>query len=207
MAHDPRPFVTHVPNAATAVTRCPWARTDLDIEYHDTEWGVPVHDDRLLFELLTLEGAQAGLSWSTILKKRGGYRAAFANFDLKRVARLSERDIERLVLDPSIVRHRQKIVSTVGNARAFLDVQREFGTFDAYLWPFVGGKQKVNSRRSMRDVPTRTEESDALSKDLMKRGFKFVGTTICYAYMQAVGLVDDHITTCFRHGIGSSRRN
>lgn len=191
-----------LPDGAVGVTRCPWARSDLDIEYHDREWGVPVHDDRLLFELITLEGAQAGLSWSTILKKRGGYRAAFADFDPRRVSRFTERDIERLVGDPSIVRHRQKIASTVGNARAFLEVQHEFGSFDSYLWRAVGGRPMVNSPRTSGDLPTRTSESDALSKDLVKRGFKFVGTTICYAYMQATGLVDDHLTTCFRHGAG-----
>ena len=195
---DDRPKTPSLPNALPSVARCAWARAELDVEYHDREWGVPVHDDRLLFELLTLEGAQAGLSWSTILKKRGGYRAAFANFDPQRVARFGAADVERLVADPAIVRHRQKIESTIGNARVFLDVQREFGTFDAYLWRFVDGQPKVNLPRAMSDVPTRTPESDALSKDLIKRGFKFVGTTICYAYMQAVGLVDDHVRTCFR---------
>ena len=188
---------------AGAPTRCDWPRTELDIEYHDREWGVPVHDDRLLFELLTLEGAQAGLSWSTILKKRDGYRKAFANFDPSRVARFTAKDAERLVADPSIVRHRQKIESTISNARAFLEVQKAFGSFDAYLWQFVGGKPKVNSRRSLRDIPPRSAESDALSKDLLARGFKFVGSTICYAYMQATGMVDDHVVGCFRHGVAS----
>jgi DNA-3-methyladenine glycosylase I len=186
-----------------AVVRCSWPRTELDIEYHDREWGVPVHDDRLLFELLTLEGAQAGLSWSTILKKRGGYRAAFANFDPARVARYTAKDVRRLVADPAIVRHEQKIVSTIGNARAFLDVQKSFGSFDAYLWRFVGGEQKVNSRRTLRDIPPQTPESNALSKDLLARKFKFVGATICYAFMQATGMVDDHVVTCFRHGAAS----
>ena len=185
----------------TAPVRCAWPSAELDVAYHDTEWGVPVHDDRLLFELLTLEGAQAGLSWSTILKKRDGYRAAFAGFDPARVARFGDDDVERLVADPAIVRHRQKIASTVGNARAFLAVQREFGTFDAYLWRFVGGEPRVNAWPTMREVPARTAESDALSRDLLARGFKFVGSTICYAYMQAVGLVDDHTTDCFRHGL------
>jgi DNA-3-methyladenine glycosylase I len=188
-------------------TRCDWPRTELDIEYHDREWGVPVHDDRLLFELLTLEGAQAGLSWSTILKKRDGYRKAFANFDPSRVARFTAKDVERLVAHPSIVRHRQKIESTISNARAFLEVQKAFGSFDAYLWRFVGGKPKVNSRRSLRDVPPRSAESDALSKDLVARGFKFVGSTICYAYMQATGMVDDHVVGCFRHGVASQSKD
>ena len=188
---------------AQAPARCDWPRTELDIEYHDHEWGVPVHDDRLLFELLTLEGAQAGLSWSTILKKRDGYRKAFANFDPSRVARFTAKDAERLVADPSIVRHRQKIESTISNARAFLEVQKSFGSFDTYLWQFVGGKPKVNSRRSLRDIPPRSAESDALSKDLLARGFKFVGSTICYAYMQATGMVDDHVVGCFRKGAAS----
>jgi len=191
---------------AQAPTRCDWPRTELDIEYHDREWGVPVHDDRLLFELLTLEGAQAGLSWSTILKKRDGYRKAFANFDPSRVARFTAKDVERLVADPSIVRHRQKIESTISNARAFLEVQKSFGSFDTYLWQFIGGKPKVNSRRSLRDVPPRSAESDALSKDLLARGFKFVGSTICYAYMQATGMVDDHVVSCFRHDAASKAK-
>ena len=164
---------------------------------------MPVHDDRLFFEMLTLEGAQAGLSWSTILKKRDGYRKAFANFDPSRVARFTEKDVDRLVADPSIVRHRQKIESTVSNARAFLEIQKSFGSFDAYVWQFVGGKPKVNSRRSLRDVPPRSAESDALSKDLLAKGFKFVGSTICYAFMQATGLVDDHVVECVRHGLMS----
>jgi DNA-3-methyladenine glycosylase I len=184
------------------VVRCSWPRTDLDIAYHDLEWGVPVHDDRLFFEMLTLEGAQAGLSWSTILRKRQGYRDAFADFDVARVSRFGARDIERLVADEKIVRHRQKIASTISNAHAFLDVQREFGSFDSYVWRFVGGKPKVNSPRKLGDVPVRTAESDAMSKDLIGRGFKFVGSTICYAFMQATGMVDDHLVTCFRHGAG-----
>src|SRR3954469_2326990 len=165
--------------------RCPWAKSDLMIAYHDTEWGHPVHDDRTLFEFLTLEGAQAGLSWETILKKRDAYRKAFANFDPQKVARYTPAKIERLMNDAGIVRNRLKIVSTVANAKAFLKVQDEFGTFDAYLWPFVGGRPIVNRFKTMKDVPATTKESDALSKDLQRRGFNFVGSTICYAMMQA----------------------
>lgn len=179
------------------MNRCSWARTPLSIAYHDAEWGVPVHDDRVLFEFLILEGAQAGLSWETILQKRAGYRAAFAGFDPARVARFTPARIERLMNDPSIVRHRLKIQSTVTNAKAFLRVQKEFGSFDAYLWRFADGRPRVNRPRSPRDVPARTAESDALSKDLLRRGFKFVGSTICYAFMQAVGMVDDHTHDCF----------
>ena len=168
--------------------------------YHDTEWGVPVHDDRVLFEFLTLEGAQAGLSWSTILKKREGYRAAFAGFDPTIVARFADVEVKRLVLNPAIVRHRQKIASTISNARAFLAVQAERGSFDAYVWRFVGGSPLRNNRRAIGEVPARTAESDALSKDLARRGFKFVGSTICYAFMQATGLVNDHLIRCFRYG-------
>ena len=164
-----------------------------------TEWGVSVHDDRTLFEFLILEGAQAGLSWETILKKRDGYRAAFAEFDPERVARFTAARIERLLEDPAIVRNRLKVQSTVSNAKAFRLVQREHGTFDAYLWDFVGGAPKENRRRTLREVPARTPASDALSKDLSKRGFKFVGSTICYAFMQAVGLVNDHTIDCFRY--------
>ena len=184
------------------VSRCPWPATELDIAYHDSEWGVPVHDDRILFEFLTLEGAQAGLSWSTILKKRENYRRAFAGFDPAKVARFSPEKVERLMLDPGIVRNRLKIESTVSNARAFLRVQKEFNSFDAYIWQFVGGRQKQNARRSMRDIPSSTPESDAMSKDLKKRGFRFVGTTICYAFMQATGMVNDHLVTCFRYTSG-----
>lgn len=179
--------------------RCDWPKTDLDIEYHDTEWGVPVHDDRRLFEFLVLEGAQAGLSWSTVLKKRSNYRLAFAEFDPSRVARFTPARIERLLRDPGIVRHRQKVESTVSNARAFLAVQKEFGSFDRYVWQFVDGSPRTGSRRSLSDLPARTPESDALSKDLKRRGFRFIGSTICYAFMQAVGMVNDHIATCFRH--------
>ena len=179
--------------------RCAWPRTPLDIEYHDREWGVPVHDDNVLFEFLTLEGAQAGLSWSTILKKRPSYRTAFADFDPARVARFTERRAEKLLEDPGIVRNRLKVASTIANARAFLRVQKEFGSFDQYVWQFVGGAPKVNHWKSLREIPPRTSESDALSKDLLGRGFRFVGSTICYAFMQAVGLVNDHTTDCFRY--------
>ena len=169
------------------------------IAYHDSEWGVPVHDDRILFEFLTLEGAQAGLSWETILKKRQGYRDAFANFDPARVGRFSQAKVERLLQDPGIVRNRLKVVSTVQNAKAVGLIQREFGSFDSYIWTFVGGKPRVNRRRRLGDVPPRTPESDAMSRDLLRRGFKFVGSTICYAFMQAVGLVNDHTVDCFRY--------
>ena len=185
-------------NIRGGVRRCSWARTPLGIAYHDTEWGVPVHDDRVLFEFLVLEGAQAGLSWETILNKREAYRSAFAGFDPRRVARFTPARVERLLANPGIVRNRLKIESTVRNARAFLAVQREFGSFDAYLWRFVGGAPRVNRRRTK--VPARTRESDALSRDLRIRGFKFVGSTICYAFMQAVGMVNDHRIDCFRHG-------
>lgn len=179
--------------------RCPWARTPLDIAYHDAEWGVPVHDDRVLFEFLVLEGAQAGLSWSTILNKRDNYRRAFADFDPAKVARFTRAKIDRLVDDAGIVRHRQKIESVVTNARAFLRVQSEHGSFDRYVWSFVGGRPKTNAWRRPGQIAPRTTESDALSKDLKRRGFGFVGSTICYAYMQAVGMVNDHLVTCFRY--------
>ena len=179
--------------------RCNWARTPLSIAYHDTEWGVPVHDDAILFEFLTLEGAQAGLSWETILKKREAYRDAFVGFDPARVARFTPARIERLLRDPGIVRNRLKIDSAVHNAKAFLAIQREFGSFDAYVWGFVGGGPRVNRWRTVRQVPARTPESDALSRDLLGRGFEFVGSTICYAFMQAVGMVNDHTIDCFRY--------
>jgi DNA-3-methyladenine glycosylase I len=179
-------------------SRCAWAKSDLMIAYHDTEWGVPQHDDRVLFEFLTLEGAQAGLSWETILKKRENYRRAFDNFDPAKVARYDARKVARLLADKGIIRNKLKIASTVANAKAFLAVRKEFGSFDTYLWQFVGGKPKVNTFKTMSEVPARTPESDALSKDLKKRGFNFVGSTICYAMMQATGLVNDHLTTCFR---------
>jgi DNA-3-methyladenine glycosylase I len=179
--------------------RCPWPATELDIVYHDTEWGVPVHDDRGLFEMLLLEGAQAGLSWSTILKKRESYRAAFDNFDPERIARYPQRKLDQLLLNPGIVRNRLKVAAAVQNAKACLQVRKEFGTFDRYLWEFVDGQSHTTRRRSSQDVPARTAESDAMSADLRRRGFKFVGTTICYAFMQAVGMVNDHLVSCFRH--------
>jgi len=179
--------------------RCGWATTPLGITYHDEEWGVPVHDDRELFELLILEGAQAGLSWETILRKRDAYREAFDGFEPARVARFRPARVGRLLRNPGIVRNRLKIESAVTNARAFLAVQDELGSFDAHLWGFVGGAPRLNRRRSLRQVPARTPESDALSRDLSRRGFKFVGSTICYAFMQAVGMVNDHLTTCFRY--------
>ena len=180
--------------------RCAWAGVDpLYLRYHDQEWGVPVHDDRRLFEFLILEGAQAGLSWITILRKREAYRAAFDGFEPARIARYDRRRIVRLLADPGIVRNRLKIESTVSNARAFLQVQEEYGRFERYLWQFVDGSPIVNRRRSPRQVPARTALSDALSKDLARRGFRFVGSTICYAYMQAVGMVNDHLVGCFRH--------
>ena len=188
-------------------TRCSWARTPLSIAYHDLEWGVPVHDDNILFEFLTLEGAQAGLSWETILKKREGYRQAFAGFDAARVARFRPPQVARLLQNPGIVRNRLKIASTVGNAKAYLAVQREFGSFHAYVWSFVGGIPRANHRRALRQIPARTPESDALSRDLLGRGFKFVGSTICYAFMQAVGMVNDHTTDCFRYAsVGTTGR-
>ena len=179
--------------------RCVWARTPLGIAYHDTEWGVPVHDDGTLFEFLTLEGAQAGLSWETILKKRDAYRGAFAGFDPVAVAHFRRTRVERLLRNSDIVRNRLKIESAVGNAKAFLAVQHEFGSFDAYVWGFIGGTPRVNQWRTLQQVPARTAESDALSRDLLGRGFKFVGATICYAFMQAVGMVNDHTVDCFRH--------
>ena len=178
--------------------RCAWAKSDLMIAYHDTEWGVPQHDDRTLFEFLTLEGAQAGLSWETILKKRENYRRAFDNFDPARIARYDARKVARLLNDEGIIRNKLKIASTIANAKAFLAVQKEFGSFDTYLWQFVGGKPKLNAFNTPSKIPARTPESDALSKDLKFRGFNFVGSTICYAMMQATGLVNDHLTTCFR---------
>ena len=180
--------------------RCAWPGTDpLYVAYHDREWGVPVHDDRTLFEFLVLEGAQAGLSWITILRKREAYRAAFDNFDPAAVARYDARKIRALLNNPSIVRNRQKIDAAVGNARAFLAVQAEFGTFDAYVWRFVGGRPKRNAWTSIKDVPAVTPEAEAMSRDLKARGFKFVGPTICYSHMQATGMVNDHVTECFRY--------
>jgi DNA-3-methyladenine glycosylase I len=181
------------------MSRCLWAASEPNITYHDNEWGVPIHDDRKLFEFLILEGAQAGLSWTTILKKRENYRKAFDGFDPKKVARYGARDVKRLLGDPGIVRNRLKIAATVANANAFLEVGEEFGSFDNYVWSFVGGKPKQNRWRKMSQVPARTAESDAMSRDLSKRGFKFVGSTICYAFMQAVGMVNDHLVSCPRH--------
>ena len=189
--------------------RCPWAATEPNITYHDKEWGVPVHDDRLLFEFLILEGAQAGLSWTTILKKRENYRKAFNGFRPEKIARYGARDVKRLLGDAGIVRNRLKIAAAIENAKRFLAVRSEFKTFDAYLWSFVGGKPIQNRWRRMADVPARTIESDAISRDLQSRGFKFVGSTICYAFMQATGMVNDHLVTCPRYAElgGKSRRN
>lgn len=182
-------------------TRCGWAGTDpLYVAYHDTEWGIPVHDDRYLFEMLTLEGAQAGLSWITILKKRENYRKAFDGFHPARIVRYDAKKVRTLLANEGIVRNRLKIASTISNAAAFLEIQKEFGSFDSYIWQFVGGKPQLNHRKSLRDIPARTEVSDAMSKDLKKRGFRFVGSTICYAFMQAVGMVNDHTSGCFRYG-------
>jgi DNA-3-methyladenine glycosylase I len=186
--------------AAATRTRCAWAGDDpLYVAYHDREWGVPLHDDHRLFELLTLEGAQAGLAWITILRKREGYRAAFDGFDPEKIARYGKRKVESLLKDPGIVRNRAKVEGTVQNARALAALREEFGTFDRHLWSFVGGRPLQKLRASMRDVPAETDESRAMSKDLKKRGFTFVGPTICYAFMQAAGLVNDHFVTCFRH--------
>ncbi len=179
--------------------RCGWARNELAIRYHDEEWGVPVHDDRKWFEFITLEGAQAGLSWDTILRKREAYRKAFKEFDPARVAKFGDRDVTRLLGDAGIVRNRLKINSTIGNARAFMSVQKEFGSFDDYVWRFVGGRPRINTWRALKQVPARTDESDAMSKDLLGRGFKFVGSTICYAMMQATGMVNDHLVDCERY--------
>ena len=170
------------------------------IRYHDEEWGVPLHDDRRLFEMLILEGAQAGLSWDTILNKRENYQKAFDGFDAPAVAKYGEQDVTRLLGDPGIVRNRLKVRSAIQNARAYLAVQEEYGSFDAYIWQFVGGRPNVNPRRAMEDIPAKTEISDAMSKDLKKRGFNFVGSTICYAFMQSIGMVNDHTVDCFRYG-------
>jgi DNA-3-methyladenine glycosylase I len=179
--------------------RCGWARDPLSIAYHDEEWGVPVHDDRLLFEFLILEGAQAGLSWSTILAKRENYRRAFDNFDARKIARYREAKVAKLLADPGIVRNRLKVAAATVNAVAFLAVQKEFGSFDRYIWSFVGGTPRQNTFSEMKQIPARAEESDAMSKDLARRGFKFVGSTICYAFMQATGMVNDHLQTCPRY--------
>jgi DNA-3-methyladenine glycosylase I len=180
------------------VTRCPWAKGDLYLLYHDTEWGAPIHDDNRLFEMLILEGAQAGLSWSTVLNKRENYRKAFDQFDPKRVARYTDARIAKLLTNEGLIRNRLKMAAAVTNAKKFLEVQKEFGSFDAYIWQFTGGHPKRNSYKTVSDVPPKTPESDAMSKDLTRRGFKFVGSTICYAFMQGVGMVNDHLVTCFR---------
>lgn len=194
-------------NRFDAKIRCPWCLgSDTYIAYHDEEWGVPLHEDRMLFELLILEGAQAGLAWSTILNKRASYRKAFDNFDARKIARYPEKKVERLLADAGIVRNRLKIAAAIQNARSFLAVQKEFGSFDRYIWRFTGGVQKQARRRGMKQVPARTPESDAMSKDLKLRGFKFVGSTICYAYMQATGMVNDHLIRCFRHAQVQLRR-
>jgi len=191
---------------SVAPIRCAWANNELSIRYHDEEWGVPVHDDRTFFEFLILEGAQAGLSWNTILNKRENYRHAFDGFDPKRVAQYDQRKVKQLLADAGIVRNKLKIAASIENAKAFLRVQEEFGSFDRYIWQFVGGKPRVNRWRSPRQVPARTPESDAMSKDLLRRGFKFVGSTICYAFMQATGMVNDHAVGCFRYKPLASQR-
>ena len=184
-----------------AATRCAWVSDDPDyLRYHDEEWGKPVHDDRVLFEFLILEGAQAGLSWLTILRKRENYRTAFDGFDVAKIARYNDAKIGALLADPGIVRNKLKVNSAVQNAKSFIAVQKEFGSFDTYVWRFVGGQAKINHWQFIKEVPAKTAESDTLSKDLLTRGFKFVGSTICYAFMQAVGMVNDHTTDCFRYG-------
>ena len=184
----------------TSRVRCPWGESDpLYVPYHDTEWGVPLHDDRRIFEMLVLEGAQAGLSWLTILRRREAYRSAFGRFDPQVVARYGPREVASLLADAGIIRNRLKIEAAIGNARAFLDVQREFGSFDRYIWRFVGGRPKQNAWKTLDAVPARTAESEAMSRDLRARGFRFVGPTICYAHMQATGMVNDHLVGCFRH--------
>lgn len=182
------------------INRCGWCITDpLMIEYHDNEWGVPVHDDRKHFEMIVLDGAQAGLSWQTVLRKRDAYRGAFDDFDFRKVARYGDKKIAELLNNPGIIRNRLKVSSAVKNAKAFLEVRKEFGTFDKYIWQFVDGRTIHNSWGSLKELPARTPESDAMSRDMKKRGFSFVGSTICYAYMQAAGMVNDHTTECFRH--------
>ena len=185
--------------AENKIVRCAWAAKEINISYHDEEWGVPVHEERTWFEFLILEGAQAGLSWDTILKKRARYREVFDGFDPEKVARYDKKKVRVLLADAGIIRNRLKIAATIGNARAFLKVQEEFGTFDAYIWRFVGGRPKQNAWKKHERLPAKTAESDALSKDLQKRGFRFVGSTICYALMQATGMVNDHLVDCFRY--------
>lgn len=190
----------------TETRRCAWVKTELDTLYHDTEWGAPLHDDRALFELLILEGAQAGLSWSTILKKRENYRRAFDNFDAEKIARYDARKVGALLADAGIVRNRLKVAAAIANAKAFLAVKEEFGSFDRYAWGFVGGRPIVNRRATPAEMPAKTAESDAMSRDLKKRGFKFVGSTICYAFMQASGMVNDHLVACHRHKVCASMK-
>ena len=184
---------------ASEIHRCGWARTDLSIAYHDEEWGVPLHDERGLFEFLILEGAQAGLSWETILKKRDNYRLAFDNFDPRLIAKYDQHKVDELLANPGIIRNRLKIHAAVQNAKAFLRLQEEFGSFDVFVWRLVGDRPKQNKWRTLKQIPSRTHGSDLLSRDLSRRGFKFVGSTICYAFMQAVGMVNDHLLTCFRY--------
>jgi len=185
--------------ARVGMVRCAWARNEMNTVYHDEEWGVPLHDDRALFELLILEGAQAGLSWDTILKKRARYREVFDGFDFEKVARYEKKKIRELLKDPGIVRNKLKIAATIGNAQAFSEVREEFGSFDKYIWRFVGGAPRVNAWKGHKNVPAKTAASDAMSRDLKKRGFRFVGSTICYAFMQATGMVNDHLVECFRY--------
>jgi DNA-3-methyladenine glycosylase I len=180
-----------------AIERCHWATSELNIPYHDEEWGVPLHEDRALFELLILEGAQAGLSWDTVLKKRARYREVFDGFDVRKVARYDAKKVRELLKDAGIIRNKLKVAATISNAQAFLKVQEEFGSFDKYIWQFVGGKPKQNAWNTHKSLPAKTSESDAMSKDLKKRGFRFVGSTICYAFMQATGMVNDHLVSCF----------
>ena len=191
--------MTSKSKAFVEIVRCPWAKNELSIRYHDMEWGVPQHDDRVLFEFLVLEGAQAGLSWDTILRKRENYRVAFDNFDPKAISGYGQRKMDSLMRDEGIVRNRLKILSAVKNAKAFLAVQEEFGSFEQYIWQFVRGKPRVNRLQELSQIASRTRESDAMSKELKKRGFTFVGSTICYAFMQAVGMVNDHLVTCLRY--------
>jgi DNA-3-methyladenine glycosylase I len=181
------------------IIRCHWAQKEINVPYHDEEWGVPVHDDRILFEFIILEGAQAGLSWDTILAKRARYREVFDNFDAEKIACYDKKKVAALLKDAGIIRNRLKIASTISNAQAFLKVQKEFGSFDKYLWQFVGGKPIRNAWKQHKQIPAKTKESDAMSKDLQKRGFRFVGSTICYAFLQATGMVNDHLVTCFRY--------
>jgi DNA-3-methyladenine glycosylase I len=190
----------------TIPSRCPWAKSPLMLQYHDTEWGTPLHDDRRLFEFLILEGAQAGLSWETILKKRDGYRQAFDQFDAEKISRYTPRKQQRLMENAGIIRNRLKVAAAIANAKSFLTTQKEFGTFDRYVWAFVNDRPVVSHFRTMKEVPARTPAAEAMSGDLLKRGFKFVGPTICYAFMQATGMVNDHLTSCYRHPTFNSPR-